>query len=92
MQKDKQVQVGRLAMRHEGKMWNAYFAKPGTMEGALHIGSIAMAGVANNPKRHNAFLTMMTELVCEILEDVSGTMPTWGAPELAPEHERAGHS
>ena len=92
MPKDKQVQVGRLAMRHEGRMWNAYFAKPGTMEGAIQIGSIAMAGIAKSPTRYNAFLQMMTELVGDIINDISGEMPSWTGAEPAPENERAGHS
>ena len=38
-------QVGRLAMRVEGDFWRAYYAMPGTMEGALLLGSIAMGAV-----------------------------------------------
>jgi hypothetical protein len=45
------TQIGRLAMRHEGNMWNAYYAMVGTMEGAIPLGSIAMAAIESNEKR-----------------------------------------
>jgi hypothetical protein len=37
-----QKQVGRLAMRHEGMWWVAYYAMPSTMEGAVELARIAM--------------------------------------------------
>ena len=36
--KQKMAEIGRLAMRHEGNFWNAYFALPDTMEGAIPLG------------------------------------------------------
>ncbi len=29
------MKIGRLAMRHEGNFWNAYYAMPDTMDGAI---------------------------------------------------------
>jgi hypothetical protein len=79
----------RLAMRAEGGKWNAYVAKPGTMEDSIWIGSIAMRFVVNNEKRKNAFLMIMTEAVGEVIEEVLGKKPKWNEPVEAPEHERS---
>lgn len=91
------VKIGRLAMREEGTMWNAYYAMPDTMEGAIWLGSIAMRFVAHDGQlankrevRKNAFISMMREAVSDIIEEQTGIRPTW--PEgiiLAPEHERS---
>ena len=54
-------EIGRLALRHEGNFWNAYYALPGTMEGALFLGSIAMAFVVENTERKELFMAMMRE-------------------------------
>jgi hypothetical protein len=84
--------VGRLAMRHEGANWNAYYAMPGTMEGAIPLGSIAMRFIEGKLERKEAFMDMMKEAVSDLIEELTGHRPTW--PEgahAAPEHERAGH-
>lgn len=83
---------GRLAMRHEGNFWNAYFALPDTMDGAVLIGSIVIAGVAGNDNLKKAFMQLMWDVVADILEVRSGVRPTHGEVQGAPEHERAGHS
>lgn len=83
-------QVGRLALRHEGDFWNAYYAVVGTMEGAILLGSIRMAAVANSASRKRAFMDLMRGIVTEIIEQTTGLRPTWGGPDRAPEHERAG--
>jgi len=49
------TEVGRLAMRHEGTNWNAYYASTETMEGAILLGSIAMRFIINNPKHERGF-------------------------------------
>lgn len=86
--------IGRLAMRHEGAMWNAYYAMPGTMEGALALGSIAMTFVTGkNRALKQAFMAMMQDAVADLIEEKTGQRPTW--PEgatAAPESERAGHA
>jgi hypothetical protein len=86
------VQIGRLAMRHEGKFWNAYYAMPSTMEDAIFLGSIAMRFV-EQPDRKDAFLAMMREAVSDIIEETTGTRPSWpDGPQRAPESERSGHA
>ena len=40
-------QIGRVAFRVEGENWNAYWALPDTMKGALFIASTKFAIVEN---------------------------------------------
>lgn len=88
----KKQQIGRLALRHEGNLWVAYYALENTMDGALFLGSIAMAAIANNTKRKQAFMDIMRSFVADIIERQAGVRPTWGDPRDAPEIEKAGHS
>ena len=83
-------QVGRVAMRAEGEMWNAYYALPDSMSDAIPLGSIRLASVRDNPARKQAFIEMMREIVGDILEEQTGVRPTWDI-KPAPEHERAGN-
>ena len=82
--------VGRIALRHEGENWNAYYALDETMKDAIPLGSIRMAAIVNNPARKQAFLDMMRDIVGDIFEEKIGVRPTWGGTEQAPEHERSG--
>jgi hypothetical protein len=85
------AQIGRLALRHEGNFWNAYYALQGTMDGAVLLGSIAMA-IAIMPDRKCAFMTLMKEAVADIIEEETGVRPIWpNGPQPAPEAEKAGH-
>ena len=87
----KSIKIGRLAMRAEGTLWNAYYAMPNTMDDAIFLGSISLASVENNPERKKAFMDMMRGIVTDILEEKTGETPTWGGLEIAPERERGGH-
>lgn len=84
--------VGRLAMRQEGENWNAYYALPDTMEGAIFLGSIKLQFVQTQ-ERKDAFLGFMRECMSDLMEELFGDRPTWpDGPQPAPEHERSGHS
>lgn len=85
------AQIGRLALRHEGENWNAYYALPDTMESPVFLGSIRMGAVANSPQRKQAFIDLMRDVVSDLVEDATGIRPTWNEPQVAPEHERSGH-
>lgn len=89
---DNTQQIGRLAMRHEGQNWNAYYALPDSMKEPIFLGSIRMGAINNNPERKQAFVQMMREIVSDIIEAETGVRPTWGGPTAAPEHERAGEA
>jgi len=86
------TQVGRIAFRHEGEMWNAYYAMPETMDDAILLGSIRMAAVADDANRKELFIAVMRSIVSDIIESKVGIKPDWKKPHRAPEHERAGHS
>ena len=86
-------QIGRLAMRQEGGNWVAYYAMNETMDGAIFLGSIVMAGISgHNGHRKANFMDMMRDIVSEIIEDKTGIKPEWGGEIAAPEHERAGNA
>lgn len=75
-------------MRRDGKFWNAYYALPGTMNGALLLGSVALQFVQTQDRR-NAFMALMREGVADIIEQRTGVRPLWpNAPQPAPESER----
>lgn len=82
-------QVGRLAMRHEGTFWNAYYALPDSMEGAIYLGSLHMRFATQDQKREK-FLNLMRDCVADLIEETFGHRPTWGSEQSAPESERAG--
>lgn len=79
------VQVGRLAMCHEGDNLVAYYALTHSMSGAVFLGSIRMSAVANNPQRKGAFMGMMRDVVSDIIEMKTGIRPVWGGVVAAPE-------
>lgn len=84
------VQIGRLALRHEGEWWNAYYADNDTMKDAILLGSLNMAFV-EVPKHKQQFMDLMRDIVSGILESMTGESPEWGGTQKAPEHERSGH-
>ena len=93
MSNDKKLQqAGRLALRHEGKMWNAYFALPNTMDGAVFLGSIAIAAVIDNVNRKEDFMRLMKSFVADILADRAGARLLWWDAHEDPESERGGHA
>jgi len=87
---DQLAQLGRLALRHEGENWVAYYALPDSMEDPIFLGSIRMGAIVDNEERKQAFMDMMCDIVSDIIEETTGHRPTWGGPKSAPEHERAG--
>lgn len=89
---DNMQQIGRLAMRQEGQNWNAYYALPDSMAGALFLGSIHVGAISDNPERKQAFTQMMRGIISDIIEAKTGVRPTWGGPTAAPEHEKAGEA
>jgi hypothetical protein len=89
--RDTLSQPGRLALRSEGEYWNAYYALPDTMDGAVLLGTIRITAVVDNPERKQAFMDLMRGIVTEFLEEMTGVEVAWpNPPEPAPEHERSG--
>lgn len=83
-------QLGRLAMRQEGTMWNAYFAPNETMDSAIFLGGVAMRFIENNEDCRHLFMDLMREAVADIIEENIGVRPLWGGAQAAPEHEKGG--
>jgi len=83
--------IGRIAFRVDGDLWNCYYAKPDTMEGALHLGSVRMALVNGNIERRQMFIDLMKHAVAELMEVELGSRPTTFDETRAPPHERSGH-
>jgi hypothetical protein len=79
--------VGRIALRREGIWWNAYWALPDTMDGAVLIGSIPMAVAETNLEVKEAYMELMRKVVSTL---IPGSIWPEG-PHAAPEHERSGH-
>lgn len=83
-------EVGRLALRHEGLLWVAYYApRQDSMIGAVYIGSVLMSAVADRGERKTAFMKLMQEIVGDFIEKAAGVRPDWNAPHAAPEGERS---
>ncbi len=87
------TKIGRLALRHEGDLWNAYYAMPGTMQGAIFLGSISMRLVPSGSKRYHAFMDLMRDAMTDLIEETIGQRPVWPeGPQPAPENERGGNA
>jgi hypothetical protein len=85
------IEAGRLALREEGENWNAYYAMPGTMVGAIFLGSIRMGLIRNRPRRKAQFMALMREAVGDFLKDATGSRPvSWD--ERPADDDKAGNA
>lgn len=83
------IKSGRLAMRVEGDLYNAYYALPNTMEGAILLASVKMALIQASPELKTGFMMMMRVAASVLIHEATGLMPIWpDEPTPAPEHER----
>ncbi len=80
------AQIGRLAFRHEGDLWCAYYAMPDTMQDAILLGALHMRA-ATQPQIKAPFMDLMRAVVGDIIEEAIGIRPQWNQPIAAPEHE-----
>ncbi|MEO1637766.1 MAG: hypothetical protein AAFU41_00795 [Pseudomonadota bacterium] len=85
---DDKTQIGRVAMRvsEDGEWWHGYYAMPGTMEGALLLGSIRMQFVQDEARKQ-AFMSLMQEAIGDILEAEIGERPSHYNVAPGPAHE-----
>lgn len=81
----------RLAFRGEGMFWNAYVAKPNSMEGAILIGSIAGRVIEVNEAIRKEFIALMQAAVAETLQQIGESGVQWGQPEVITEAEHPAH-
>ena len=80
----------RLAFRREGGMLNTYYARVGTMEGALLVASIKMSLIEARPDIFDRYKAIMTDALGAAVEAVSGGAVKLWSEQRAPEHERSG--
>lgn len=70
-----QTKIGRLAMRHEGDFWCAYYAIPEQWETRVLLGSIRMSLIENHRGYRDIFLTLMSDAVANLVEEITGIKP-----------------
>lgn len=76
------AEIGRIAFREQDGVWNAFYAMPNSMEDAIFLGSLAMP-LVNDPKKKKMFMDLMRDAVGDIVQDQTGTRPTWKEPQSA---------
>lgn len=69
------TQIGRLAMRHEGDFWCAYYAIPEQWETRVLLGSIRMNLIEHHRGYRDIFLSLMSDAVANIVEEITGIKP-----------------
>ena len=79
---------GRVAIRHEGHMINAYWARPDTMEGAFWLGSIP-AYFTEHKDIFERFKKLMIDGAGFVIEDITGGKIEKWMEQPAPEHEKS---
>lgn len=84
----KKTQIpGRVAIRHEGHMINAYWARPDTMEGAFWLGSIP-AYFTEHKDIFERFKKLMIDGAGFVIEDITGGKIEKWMEQAAPAHEK----
>ena len=89
----KTLDAGRLALRVEGEMWNAYwYPRHDTTEGGVFLASTRLNFVVVNAERKKQFMAFCRDVYGDACEAAIGRRPVWSEPEGHPaaEHERAG--
>ena len=73
----------RVAFRHEGMWWRAYFAKGDTMEGAMLLGEMLAGPAERDPVIKEAFMDLMRAIVARGLVDIGVDVERWCPPMRA---------
>jgi hypothetical protein len=85
------VKVGRIALRHEGDWWVAYWAGLDSMKDAVELARVGM-GYVQDTKRKNQFIKFARDIFADAVEEKTGIRPQFpDEPQPAPAHEPAGH-
>lgn len=77
----------RIAIRHEGGFINAYMAQPETLEGAVLLGSIAVAP-AQHPLIFAAWKKLMGAVLMTAAVDAGYGLADEPVEQEPPDHER----
>lgn len=70
-----ETKIGRLAMREEGEFWCAYYALPDEWERRMLLGSIHMGIIRDKREYRDKFLSMMSDIVADLIEEIVGKRP-----------------
>ena len=84
--------VGRIALREEGVFWNAYYARPVTMIGAIFLGSISLSLVGRSPLLKREFMDLMRNAASDHVKFHNGDELVWGPPEEGVDQEGYGRA
>lgn len=84
------IQVGRIAFRHEGEFWNAYWApNMDSMSGSVLLASIRMNLVEGSTAMKDQFMMLAKAAFSATIKGITGKhITTWHDPVSAPENER----
>jgi len=84
------VNVGRIAFRHEGEFWNAYWApQMYSMEGAVLLATIRMNLVDGSSVMRDQFMMLAKAAFSVVVKDITNQhIVAWKDPIPAPENER----
>lgn len=84
------VNVGRIAFRHEGEFWHAYWApQMDSMSGAVLLAAIRMNLIDGSTIMRDQFMTMAKAAFSATIKDITGKhIDQWHDPQPAPENER----
>lgn len=80
-------QAGRIALRVEGDFYNAYYALPDSMEGAIFLGCIRMGVIKNDDLRRAQFLDFIRAVIEDLMK-TAGQDVVWGGEQPALEGVR----
>ena len=79
---------GRLAFRHEGPELVAYYAKSETMNGAQRLGAIHFNLIVSKPHLRKKFISLMKDVVAEVMWELCNENVEWRQPIPPPAHEQ----
>ena len=81
----------KLAIRHEGIWWVAYFDTLQASGHGIELSRISMRIVADHPDIKAKFIEVNQMALQAMLADVGLPIEGWLEPTIAPESERSGH-
>lgn len=82
-------EVGKIALRREGKWWVAYYDIGKT---PIELARVLMHIAEGEPQVKLAFIQFTKLMVGRIISEVTGEDAKFGDPEPAPENERSGNA
>lgn len=82
----------RIAFREEGEFVNAYYALPGTMDGALLIASVKVGALRQTPGAFEDYQALVRKIVAQLCREAGVPITDEWTTGPAPTHERTGRA